>query len=236
MNGIGLVADGQFLYASYCTSSTIATFAIQPGCLLSYVSDVVAVGLNGGLVTGLAVHAPTLFVTYGDGSISSFNVSGGSPLSNGDIENATGSERDQLLGGVTITGDGHYALFADASTVTSVDVADISTGELSPTLTFESGASWNSSNAMLSPDQTLIFTTNSSGGPITAAFFDKITGKITPGCTSGALNGFYTNWAYAGAAALQSSSGTGGLIYVPVLQYGGLPSFPGGAKSHSSMA
>jgi hypothetical protein len=214
-NGIGLIAGDQYLYASYSTSSTIATFSIQPGCLLSYVSDVLAVGLNGGLVTGMALYAPTLVVTYGDGSISSFNVSGGAPLSNGDIENAAGSTRDQLPGGVTITADGHYALFADASTVSSVDVADISTGKLSRTLTYELGASWNSSNIILSPDETLIFTTNNSGGAITAAFFHKNTGKITPGCTSGALNGFYSNWAYAGGAALQLSTGTGGLIYVP---------------------
>jgi len=214
-NGIGLIAGDQYLYATYSTSSTIATFSIQPGCLLSYVSDVLAVGLNGGLVSGMAVYATTLVVTYGDGSISSFNVSGGAPLSNGDIENAAGSRRDQLPGGVTITADGHYALFADASTVTSVDVADISTGKLSRTLTYELGASWNSGNIILSPDETLIFTTNNSGGAITAAFFDKKTGKVTRGCTSGALNGFYSNWAYAGGAALQLSTGTGGLIYVP---------------------
>jgi len=214
-NGIGLIADNQYLYAAYSKSSTIATFSIQPGCLLSYVSDVLAVGLNGGLVTGMAVYATTLVVTYGDGSISSFNVSGGAPLSNGDIENAAGSKKDQLPGGVTITADGRYALFADASTVTSVDVADISTGKLSRTITYELGAAWNSGNIILSPDQKLIFTTNNSGGAITAAFFDRKTGKITPGCTSGALKGFYSNWAYAGGAALQLSTGAGGLIYVP---------------------
>ena len=214
-NGIGLAASAQYLYASYSSTSTIATFSILPGCVLSYESEVIAVGLNGGLISGMAVRAPILVATYGDGSISSFNISGGAPLSNGDIENATGFEKDQNPAGVIVTSDGHYALFADASTVTSVDVADISRGKLSRTRTFELGTAWNSSNVRLSPDETLLFTTNNSGGAITAAFFDKATGIIKRGCTSGALSGFYTIWSYAGAAALQLATGAGGLIYVP---------------------
>jgi hypothetical protein len=214
-NGIGLAANATTLYASFSTSSTIATFAIQSGCSLSFVGDIPAVGLNGGLVGGMAVHGNTLVTTYGDGSIESFNISSGVPVPNGDAQNSTGSAVDHLPNGVDITADGHYAIFGDASTVTTLEVSDISSGKLAPTVAYDLGNSWNSGNLRLSPDESLIFVTNNSGGEITAARFDKASGKISPGCTSAPLSGFYTNWGYAGAAALQLPTALGGLIYVP---------------------
>lgn len=214
-NGIGLAADAHYLYATYSTSSTIGTFKIQSGCTLGFVGDVFAVGLNGGLVQGMAIHGSMMVMTYGDGSIESFNLSGGVPVSNGDAQNSTGSAHAHLPNGVDITADGHYAIFGDASTVTTVEVSDISSGQLTPTVAYRVGRSWNSSNVRLSPDETLIFVTNNSGGDVTAAFFDKTTGKISPGCTSGPLNGFYSAWSYAGAAALQLPTASGGLLYVP---------------------
>jgi len=214
-NGIGLAADAHYLYATYSSSSTIGTFKIQTGCMLGFVGDVFAVGLNGGLVTGMAIHGSMMVMTYGDGSIESFNISGGVPVSNGDAQNSTGSAHDHVPNGVDITADGHYAIFGDASTVTTVEVSDISSGQLTPTVAYHVGRSWNSGNVRLSPDETLIFVTNNSRGAVTAAFFDKTTGKISPGCASGPLNGFYSSWSYAGAAALQLPSSTGGLFYVP---------------------
>jgi hypothetical protein len=214
-NGIGLAANSNYLYATFSSSSTIATFQIQAGCTLSFVSDTSAVGLNGGLVNGMAIHGSTMVVTYGDGSIESFNISNGVPLSNGDAENSAGSVNDQLPDGVDITADGHYAIFGDASTVTTLEVADISTGKLTPTIAYDVGASWNSGSVRLSPNEKLIFVTNDSGGAVTAVRFDRTTGTISPGCTSGPLKGFYSSWSYAGAAAMQLPTAVGGLLYIP---------------------
>lgn len=214
-NGIGLGANSNYLYATFSSSSTIATFQIETGCALSFVSDVYAVGLNGGLVGGMAIHGSTMVITYGDGSIESFNISAGVPVTNGDAENSAGSASDHLPNGVDITADGHYAIFGDASTVTTLEVSDISSGKLTPTIAYDVGASWNSGSVRLSPDEKLIFVTNDSGGAITAVLFDKTTGQISPGCTSAPLKGFYSNWSYAGAAALQLPTAVGGLLYVP---------------------
>jgi hypothetical protein len=163
----------------------------------------------------MAIHGTTMVMTYGDGSIESFNISSGVPASNGDAQNSTGSAADHLPNGVDITADGHYAIFGDASTVATLEVSDISSGKLTPTVAYDLGATWNSGNLRLSPDESLIFVTDNSGGEITAARFDKTSGKISPGCASAPLSGFYSNWGYAGAAALQLPSAHGGLIYVP---------------------
>ena len=63
----------------------------------------------------MALYGNLLVVTYGDGSIESFDVSGGLPLSNGDEQNATGYASDHFPSGVVITPDGHYAIFGDDS-------------------------------------------------------------------------------------------------------------------------
>jgi len=214
-NGIGLAANANYLYATFSTSSTIATFTIQPGCVLDFVSDLLAVGLNSGLVTGMALHGSMMVVTYGDGSIESFNIAGGAPVSNGDAQNSTGSAEDHLPNGVDITADGHFAIFGDASTVTTLEVSDISSGKLTPTVAYDLGTSWNSGNVRLTPDESMIIVTNDSGGDVTALRFEKESGRIATGCTSGPLRDFYSTWSYAGAAALQLPTSLGGLIYVP---------------------
>ena len=223
-NGIGLAANAKYLYATFSSSSTIATFRIQSGCTLHFVGDIFTTGLNGGLVGGMAIHWPIMIITYGDGSIESFNIHGGAPVSNGDAQNSTGSARDDLPNAVVITTDGHYAIFGDASTVTTVEVSDISSGLLTPTVAYHLGNSWNSGAVRLSPNEELIFVSNSSGGEVTAAFFDGTTGRITPGCSSGPLNGFYSAWSYAGGVALQLPAGSGGLLYVPEFGSGGFSS------------
>jgi hypothetical protein len=220
-NGIGLAANTRYLYATYTASTTIATFQVQAGCTLSFVDDVFAAGLNGGVVDGMAIHGNIMVVTYGDGSIESFDISGGVPVSNGDQQNSTGSKDDHLPNGVAITQDGHYAIFGDASTVTTVEVSDISAGQLSPTIAYGLGPSWNSGNVRLSPDEKVLFVSNDSAGQVTAAFFDSATGKVYPGCTSNTLKGFYTNFAYAGNIGLQLATGAGGAVYVPEFVSGG---------------
>ncbi len=215
-NGIGLAANAQYLYATYSTSSTIGTFQIGSACNLTFLGSFLAAGLNGGTVDGLAIRgSDILVVTYGDGSIESFDIANGIPVSNGDQEYSTGSNDDHLPNGVTITRDGHFAIFGDASTATTVEVADISSGKLSPTVAYNLGSPWNSGNVQLSPDGKLLFVSNDSSGQITAAFFDNTTGKVHPGCTSASLKGFYSKFSYVGNLGLQTTTLSGGVIYVP---------------------
>jgi hypothetical protein len=83
-NGIGLAASGNRLYATLSGSGNIGAFRIQPGCQLQFVGDVHAQGLGGGTAEGIAIHGSMMVVTYGDGSIESFDISGGLPVSHDD--------------------------------------------------------------------------------------------------------------------------------------------------------
>jgi len=213
-NGIGLVNNGTYLYASYSTSNTIAAFSILPGCALSFLGDIAPLGKQSGNVKGMAVHGNILVVAYGDGSIESFNVSGGIPVSHGDLQNATGYNTSRYPAGVDITADGHYAIFGDLSTTTTVEVSDISSGKLSKTVLYDVGGSGNATNIYLSPDGTLLYISNSDVGKVTAAFFNAATGRVSAGCTSAKLKGFNSNWLYVSSPVTESNSGTGSVVYV----------------------
>jgi hypothetical protein len=85
---------------------------------------------------------------------------------------------------------------------------------LKPTVVYRLGNAINSSNILLSPDETLLYVSNNQGGTVTAAFFDKSTGKLSKGCVSRFLKGFVSNWSYVAALALEHTTGTGGVVYV----------------------
>lgn len=212
-NGIGLVNNGSYVYASYSTSNTIATFAVQSGCGLQFLGDITPIGKHLGHAKGMAVHGNVMVVTYGDGSIESFDISAGIPVSHGDLQNATGYTVDRFPTGVDITQDGHYAIFGDVSAFTTVEVSDISSGKLAKTVLYNVGTEQNSNNVYLSPDETLIYIANTGTGKITAAFFDKTTGKVTPGCTSATLRGFDTKWVFVASLVTQLNTGTGSVLY-----------------------
>jgi hypothetical protein len=225
--GIGLAANPNALYASFPASNTIATFKILPGCKLKFAKDTAAVALNGGAVDGMAIHGKILVVAYGDGSIQSFNISHGVAISNKDEQDSTGFASTLLPGGVDITKDGKFAIFGDIpvnAANTTIEVSNISTGKLTKTKVY-GGASGslgngvNSNNVELSPDETLIYVSNNGntavGGTVTAAFFDKTTGKVSKGCISPVLKGFGTQWIFSGATALaNNATGTGTQVYV----------------------
>jgi 6-phosphogluconolactonase (cycloisomerase 2 family) len=216
-NGIGLATNGQYLYASFSDSSNIGTFQIQPNCNLSFVGDVTVGGLQGGIIDAMAVQGNLLIATYADGSIESFNLSGVTPVSNGDKQNSTKATKSQFAtypSSVVITQDGHYAIFGDTSTAADVEVSDISSGKLTTTIGYESLASISSSNILLSPDETILYISDTQGDRVGALFFDKTTGKITTGCRSNLLKGYSSNFSYLGGLALASGTGTGGDIYV----------------------
>jgi hypothetical protein len=223
-NGIGLAMNANYLYASFTDSNTIGTFVVLPGCQLSFLSDTSAVGLNSGTINGMAVSGNVLVVTYGDGSIESFNISGGAPVSNGDEQNSTGYIRDynNLPAAVDITQDGRYAIFGDVSVSAMVEVSNISSGKLTATLPYVLGIGPtaltpgvdSSSSVRLSPDESLLFVANNQSGTITAAFFNRVSGKVSPGCISPTLKGLYTGYSFLGALATENTSGTGGVLYV----------------------
>src|SRR6202451_83060 len=231
-NGVGLAMNSKYIYASFTDLSTIGTFQVQPGCKLSFVGDITVAGLQGGVIDGMAVHGDIMVVTYGDGSIQSFNISAGVPVSNGDEQNSTGSSRGNTYpSAVDITQDGHYAIFGDTSPFTVVEISDISSGKLTPTVFYRLGNAINSSNILLSPDETLLYISNNQSGNLTAAFFDKSTGKVSRGCVSRPLKGFVTDWSYTASLALEETTGTGGMIYVAEF---GAPSSIGGVEGTSA--
>jgi 6-phosphogluconolactonase (cycloisomerase 2 family) len=214
-NGVGLAMNAQYLYASFTDSSNIGTFQVLPGCKLKFVSDITVVGLQAGIVDGMVIHGDMMVVTYGDGSIESFNISAGVPVSNGDKQNSTGSRTGNTYpSGIDITQDGHYAIFGDTSPFTIVEVSDIASGKLTPTVVYRLGNAINSSNILLSPDETLLYISNNQSGRISAAFFDKSTGRLSQGCVSHPLKGFVTDWSYTASLALEQTTGTGGMVYV----------------------
>jgi hypothetical protein len=213
-NGIGLANNGTYLYASFSTSKTLATFSILPGCSLSFLGDIAPVGLNAGNITGMAVHGNMMVVTYGDGSIESFNLAAGIPVSNGDLQDATGYASSRYPAGVDITEDGRFAIFGDQSTTTTVEVSNISSGKLTKTKLYNVGSAGNAASVFLSPDETLLYIANTSVGKVTAAFFDATTGKVSPGCTSAALKGFDNNWVFLSSPVTELNTGTGSVLYV----------------------
>jgi hypothetical protein len=214
--GIGLALGRGKLYAGFAGSGTIGTFRLLTGCTLQWGRDTPAIGLNGGAIDGMKAHGNILVVAYADGSIESFNIASGVPVSNGDKQLSTGYN----LGygaptGVDISADGHWAMFGDgASGWTAVEVSDISGGSLSPTVAYQFFTGSNSNNVLLSPDQTLLYISNNFSGQVTAAFFNKTTGVVSNGCTSAVLKNYNSTWFYGSGIANATTAGTGKVLYV----------------------
>lgn len=217
-NGIGLAMNDTYLYASFTDSNTIGAFQVKPGCGLAFLNDTTVGGLDGGTINGMAVRGNMLIATYTDGTIESFNITGGTPISNGDKQLSTAAKTSKgatYANSVDITSDGHFAIFGDTSTLMVIEVSDISSGKLTPTKVHKSKASISSSNVLLSPDETLLYVVNTQGDSASAIFFDRTTGKLSGGCTSNPLRGVSANWSYLGGAALMNpASGNGAGLYV----------------------
>jgi len=221
-NGIGLAVNANYLYASFTASNTIGTFSLQTGCGLTFLGDVSALGLQGGSISGMAVNGTILVVAYGDGSIESFNVAGGLPVSNGDRQNSngyTGTSSCQSCGsgslpsGVDLTADGQFALFGDIAAKTIVEVSSLTTGKLAPTAVYHVGNAVDAGAIRLSPDESLLYIANSEAGSVTAAFFDKTLGTVASGCTSRTLKGFNA-LPWLGSVLTRDPTGTGNILYV----------------------
>ncbi len=216
-NGVGLALGTQYLYAGFTDSSNIGTFQIGSDCALTFVGDVTVGGLQGGVIDAMAVHGNLLIATYGDGSMESFNVEDGMPVSNGDKQNSSAAIQSagaSYPSAIDITQDGHYAIFGDTSTDLLIEVSDISSGLLTTTKTYKTSLTINSSNIMLSPDETLLYVVDTQGDRVSAGFFDKTTGAVTRGCATGFIKGYSQNWSYLAGIALANNTGNGGDIYV----------------------
>lgn len=216
-NGIGLAVQGGYLYASFTDDSTIATFSIQTGCSLMFLNDTPVVGLNSGVINAMATNGSLMVVSFTDGSIESFNIANGTPVSNGDAQLSTATVESQdatYPNQIVITSDGQFAIFGDTSTSVVLEVANISAGTLSPTLVYASAKSISSSNIVLSPDETVLYTVDTQGATVSAFSFNKTSGTLTYGCTSGVIRGQSENWSYLANAAVVGSTGNGGGVYV----------------------
>ncbi len=210
----GLVSNGTYLYASYNSSKTIATFQMGAGCSLSFVGDVPAVGLADDPISGMALHGGVLVVVYGDGSIESFSVSAGVPVPNDDEQYTFGYNLGYRAFSVDISKNGQYAVFGDYKNApTAVETSDISSGKLTPTVFNDNlGAGTGSRDVLLSPSGNILYITDAGSLQVTAAKFNETSGNVTLGCVSSVLTGHYV--VLPGGLALDSASGTGGVVYV----------------------
>lgn len=152
----------------------------------------------------------------------STSLTNGIPVPNNDLQNSTGYTGtvavggipgDNLPSGVDISQDGKFAIFGDISDTAVVEVASLSTGKLTSTVAYKVGAGIDAGAIRLSPDQTLLYIANSESGQVTAAFFNKTTGKIAPGCTSSRLRGF-NSIPWLGSVTTRDTTGTGTVLYV----------------------
>src|SRR5258706_6253545 len=183
----------------------------------------------------MAVRGNILVATYTDGTIESFDVSNGTPLTHGDRQISTATLRERgasFPNSVDITSDGHFALFGDTSTSMVVEVSDISSGKLAKTRVYTSTARTSSSNIMLSPDETLLYVVNTQGDAVSAIFFNKRTGNLSPGCSSNRLKGESRKWSYLAGVTLVSPNGNGSGVYVA--QFGDPPGIATVALTTSS--
>jgi hypothetical protein len=216
-NGIGLAVNSRYLYASFADSNTIGTFVLEAGCDLEFVNDTAVSGLAGGAINGMAIHGNIMITTFTDGSIESFDISAGTPVPNDDEKYSTAALNSldaTYPNAVDITRDGHYAIFGDTSSSMVVEVSDLSSGKLTPTRVYNSSENISSSDVILSPDESVLYVVNTQGARITALLFDKETGRLTWGCSSGPIRGQSSQWSYLGGAGLISQTGSGGGVYV----------------------
>ena len=211
--GMGLAENASYLYAEFSQSLTIGTYKRLAGCKLQFVGDIPASGITGAAIIAMKAHQNILVVTYFDGSIESFDISRGTPVSNGDLQYSTAHTQQGLdAAPVDITADGHYAIFGDSGS--TVEVSDISSGKLSPTVIYSGVGSGSVIGGLyLSPDESLLYLTDFSNGKVNAAFFDAATGVVTPGCGSATLHGFNHLFAFVASVVTALPTGTGGAIY-----------------------
>jgi 6-phosphogluconolactonase (cycloisomerase 2 family) len=214
----GMASNGSYLYAAFSgindDNRTIGTFQMSAGCGLTYIGEKYVNGLASQPVNGMAAHGDLLVVTYQDGSIQSFTNTAGVLASNGDEQYTAGKDHSPVLSpkGVDISQNGQYAIFGDDGSTTAVEVSDISSGKLTPTVLYDDlGAGLNATNIMLSPNDDLLYVANGGSATVTGLRFNQKTGTVSYSCISSTLKGTSVS---AQGLALYSTTGTGSVLYV----------------------
>lgn len=230
-SGIGVLPvaaspDGSSLYVGFPGTSHIATFTINSGCTLTYLKgqDVDVSAESHGVVIAMATSAgyasngPILVVACSDGSIQSFSLKSGTPVSNGDLQYSyLNSGNGSIPESVVITSDGHFAVFGDdpgERDYIAVESYDISGGMLVFATDYYADTANGSSNILLSPNEKWLYVSNNDSGQVTALQFDKTTGALSLGCTSSPLKNFEDLWYFTAGMAVKDTTGTGSVLYV----------------------
>jgi hypothetical protein len=230
--GLGIITSGGYLYANY-TGNTINGGSVSPalgvwkigsGCKLSFIEQLANTsGLNGGAIDGMAVtpNGKYLVVAYGDGSVGSYAIGGGTISLIGQeiiAGNAIGTAEAE---GVAISKNGRWAIFGDFTFGgTQLDVASIRPdGTLAPTVTYGGtgslGNGVGSGSIRLSPNNDFIFNVDTYSGQETTVSFDAKTGVVTyPSACLTNLNAYQSLWSYASQVAMMADSGSGTKLYI----------------------
>ncbi len=218
--GIGLSINGNFLYAYYSGSVIIEVLQIDPStCKLTDTGHGVdASGPALGIAVSITARTGNcLFATYGDGSVGSYKIGGG-----------TISRVQQLFTGghksfggtpamATVTKDG-YVLFDDALTNGALfDAYKIGTG-CQMTANNVSGPYFttihNSNTFVLAPDGTTIYAIGQASGTIETLHYSG-SGLVTEtSCEDVAMNGFGTNFVFPGTGATPTANGAGNGLFI----------------------
>ena len=243
--GIPLAIDRQpgfpYVFAAFTGEQKIVYFKVNTvTCQLVYVSSTTAVGLSGQPVAAMAVSPAgphILVVTYQDGSIQSFKVTGATLIPTAPPFQSTGNAtQGGMPAGLDITANGKFVIFGDSQTVTEVEVSKINpTGTLTPTVDYGGpavasgvnlGTGVNSSNVWISPGVTagnnFVYVSNNNSGQVTTLKLAPSIGLVTA-IPSSSCTGAFTNpttlnntsaWLFSGHIQTQQTSGTGNIIYV----------------------
>jgi hypothetical protein len=210
--GISLAVDRRvgfpYLFAGFSGESKIAFYKVDPNtCKIFWASSTPAVGISGVPAQGIAVSKAgphILAVSYGDGSIQSFKVGGGTLIPKPLFASTGFGSQGGMPQGVDITKNGAFVVFGDNQPgAGEVEVAPVMTGgALGATLDFGGPANaggvvmtgLNSQNVWLSPGfisaKNYLYVTNNYSNQITTLRLDPITGLVS---NTSPCSGVYTN-------------------------------------------
>jgi hypothetical protein len=229
--GIGITVSNGYLYANNTGNGSsippnIDVWQITSGCTLTFSTSLAdTIGLDNGVIDGMAAtpNGKYLVVAYGDGSVGSYAIGGGTISLIGQ-EMVAGHSVGQgaYAGSVAISSNDQWAIFGDFSpfNTTQFDVAGIgANGQLAPTTTYGGtgslGEGLDSNGISLSPNNQFIFVVDTGTGQETTVSFDSATGVISyPNNCLTNLSGYNRDWSYASQSAVVANSGSGGGIYI----------------------
>ncbi len=226
VDGIGITISGGYLYANYTTTPSIGVWKINPGCTLVFVTHLTGTsGLGGGIIDGMTPtpNGKYLVAAYGDGSVGSYAIGGGSiSLIGQEIIAGNGVGSGAYAGSVVISSNGNWAIFGDfsSSNTTQLDVAAIgSNGVLAPTTTYGGtgslGPGVDTNGIQLSPNNKFIYVVDTESGQETTVSFNSTSGAVSyPNACLTNLNGYNTEWYFASQVAVATTSGAGGGLYI----------------------